>query len=351
MKKKEIIKLIQAKKVIEQHQGLLSTIKFNRFDTEEDEKYWYPNIPELKEYFDILKKEILQAKKETLENEKIIQKMNCSHEIRLKHFFFLGNYCKCVLCGKEISSDNNISFKESNYRNKYTVTFEAKYQCDGEGEPCEIKTGKTELEVQKIILDILKNFQDENEVDLVEEFSKLKIENMEINKEKRKHEKYVLIIGGTNIELLNNEDNIYVSKETKNTSLDFLNYFTSLLNTKVAVIDREETLNMQEFEEIVNTIDNVVLYDYSSLEYLESALNQVEDVSFSLIVDLSELYNYEIKENQVKRMSYDLHLSEKFPNSQIIKIRKNNENYCIGEEFIETNFEATCTYLKRMLKK
>lgn len=350
MKKKKIIKLIQLKRVIEQHQDLLSTIKVRQLGIEEDEKYWYPNIPELKEYFEILKKEILQAKKETLESEKAIQEINCFHDVRLRYNGLFSSYCRCVLCGERISSDNTICFKESNYRNKHTVTFESKYQCDSEGEPYEVKEGKTELEVQKIILEILKNFQDEDEVDLVEEFSKLKFKKMEINKEKRKKEKYILIIGGTNKELINKEDNVYLSKETQNTSLDFLNYFISLLNIKVVVIDRKETLNVQEFQEIRKTNHNVLLDSYTSLGYLETALNQVEDVAFQLIIDLSELYNYEIIDNKVKSEVHDLRLNEKFPNSQIIKIKSNNERYYI-EGNTEKSFEETCNDLKRMLKK
>lgn len=350
MKKKEIIKLIRAKEVIVKHQGLLSTIKFSRFNIEEDEKDWYPNIPEFKEYFDILKKELLQVKKETLESEKAVQEVDCSHEVRLEYQGLFNCYYKCVLCERFVSSDNTISFKESNYRNKHTVTFDAKYQSDEDG-PYEIKTGKTELEIKKIILEILKNFQDEDEVDLVEEFSKRKFKHMEINKEKRKQEKYVLIIGGTNLEYLDEEKNFYVTKKTQNTSLDFLNYFLSLLNTKVAVIDRKETLNAQEFKEIKEKNDNALLCDYTSLRYLESALHQVEDVTFQLVIDLSQIYDYEIKENQVKVESHDLHLSERFPNSQIIKITANKEEYYIGEESTKKNLEETCNDLKRMLIK
>lgn len=350
MKKKEILNLIHAKEVIEQHQGLLSTIKVKRLDIEKKEKDWYPNIPEFKEYFDILKKELLQAKNETLESEKIVQEIECSHEVRLKYQGLFSCYYKCVLCERCVSSDNTTSFKQSNYRNKHTVTFDAKYQSDDDG-PYEVKTGKTELEVKKIILEILKNFQDEDEVDLVEEFSKLKFKNMEINKEKRKQEKYVLIIGGTNLEFLDEKENFYVTKEMHNTSLDFLKYFISLLNTKVAVIDREETLNAQEFKEIKEKNYNVLLCDYTSLGYLESALYQVEDITFQLIVDLSQIYDYEIKENQVKAESHDLHLSERFPNSQIIKITTNEEGYYIGEESTKKNLEETCNDLKRLLIK
>lgn len=349
MKKKEIVNLIHAQEVIELHQDLLSTIKVQRLNIEEGEKFWYPNIPEFKEYFEILKKEVLQAKKEALESEKIAQEIDCSHEVRLKYHGLFNCYCKCVLCKKHISSDNSISFKESNYRNKHTVTFPAKYQSD-DGVPYEVKNGKTMLEVRKIILEILKNFQEEDEIDLVEEFSKLKIAKMEINKEKRKQEKYILIIGGTNKELINKEDNVYLSKETQNTSLDFLNYFISLLNIKVVVIDRKETLNVQEFQEIRKTNHNVLLDSYTSLGYLETALNQVEDVAFQLIIDLSELYNYEIIDNKVKSEVHDLRLNEKFPNSQIIKIKSNNERYYI-EGNTEKSFEETCNDLKRMLKK
>lgn len=346
MKKKEIVNLIHAQEVIELHQDLLSTIKVQRLNIEEGEKFWYPNIPEFKEYFEILKKEVLQAKKEALESEKIAQEIDCSHEVRLKYHGLFNCYCKCVLCKKHISSDNSISFKESNYRNKHTVTFPAKYQSD-DGVPYEVKNGKTMLEVRKIILEILKNFQEEDEIDLVEEFSKLKIAKMEINKEKRKQEKYILIIGGTNVKFLDDEESVYVTKEMQNTSLAFLNYFISLLNTKVAVIDRKETLNTQEFKEISN---NVLLYDYTSLDYLKTALYQVEDIPFQLIIDLSQIYDYEIKENQVEYEVHDLHLNDKFPKSRIIKIVTNKDGYYLEEED-KKNFEDTCSYLKRMLKK
>lgn len=382
MKKKDIIKLINANEVIVRHNKLLSTIRNQYHNTYyyEKEDFWFPNIIELEEYFKVLKKELIQAKNETLESEKVLNETECTHDIRLKYYSPYGNCNKCILCGYKASSDSSIRFRESNYRNKHTVTFDAKYQ-EGE-EPYEIETGKTEEEVIKILLKILKSYEDEDEIDLVEEFDKLNLKNIDINTEKRKQENYILIIGGTNLEYVDKEKDIYLTKKPQLTSLDFLKYFITLLNTKVAVIDRKETLDNNEFKELKKDYGRVCLYDYTTLGYLETSLFQVKDISFKLIIDLSEICDYEIKENEVNIKMHDLNLKERFPNSHIVKIShltdkksleelkkylityKNNEElsilhdssdqksyYYLEERQVKKkDFEETCNHIKRLLR-
>lgn len=343
MRKKEIIRLIDENNAIKAHRDLLSTIRGETYWSSfyYDEKYWFPDIPEFKEYFKVLKKELLEAKKETEEAVETIQKSECSHEVRLKHHSLFSSTNQCVLCGKNVSSDNLISFQESSYRNKHTVTFVDRYQEDDDGSYI-VKTGKTKEEVYNMILKILKDHEDEEEIDLIEEFSKLNLQNVEINKEKRKQENYILIIGGTNIEHLDSESEIFVSKEKSSSSLDVFKYFLSLLNTKVAVIERKETIEQENFKDIEQNHSRVWIDQYTTFGYLKTALFQVRNVPFKLIIDLSEIYDYKIEDNKIIQTVHDLNLSERFPNSHIVKISDFKD---------QEELERTCNHMKKLLRK
>lgn len=365
MKKKDIINLIKAKETLYKNNDLISIIKNHNFYI--DEKYWFPNLPELQKYFDILKKELKQAKNETDEALNIIKNSQCTHDVRLDY----NSIYNCVICGKNIHSNNYHSFKESIYRNKHSVTFQSKYQWDEDGYKYEIKNGKTEQEIWNMIFEILKNYNDEDDVDLVLEFSKLNIENMEINLEKRKKENYILIISGSNIEYVS--DNLYLTKNVNLNCTDFFNFFTSLLNTRVAIIDNDFSYDKQNYDE--NYVAN-----YTTLSSLESSLLWLKDVPFNLIIDLSELYNYEIKDNKIITKNYNLNLKELFPNSNIVKItdfknindlkiikdfllkyKKENEipiiimskkYYYLDNNILQTkDTEHTCDYIKKLIKR
>ena len=116
MKKRDIIKLIEANKTILKNERLISTAYFDKRKYAIPESRLYPDVPELKEQFDILKKELLEAKAKTEESKKRILESNCPHEVRLKHYNFLWNSNECVLCGANVEDDNVTSFKKSKYR-------------------------------------------------------------------------------------------------------------------------------------------------------------------------------------------------------------------------------------------
>lgn len=384
MKKKDIIKIIEANKTINKYKDLLSTLEENRnfYIYKIPEKDWFPDISELKEEFNTLKKELLAAKNETLEAKNTIESLKCTHDVRLNYHNFLFSTNKCVLCGENVESDNFVSFRKSSYRNKHTVTFDAKYQKDDDG-PYTVKGGKTNEEVLKIIEKILTKYNDCDEIDLVDEFKKLNLKNCEINTEKRKEEKYILIIGGTNLEYADKEEKVYLTRALKLNSLDFLKYFTSLLDTKVALIDRKETIERKEYKEIDKDHNRIFIQDYTTLEYLETTLNQVEDINFKLIIDLSNIYDYKISGNKVSYQEHDLELDKRFPNSHIVKINDlkvdnfgdirnlkkikkqllsykranqltviNNSDsyYYIDGELKEKNQEGVCNYIKKLLR-
>lgn len=357
MKKKDILKLIKARQTINNNAALLSTIENTYFHTTSyiNESRWYPNITELKPYFDILKEELLKAKNETEKAKKIIAKSQCPHEVRLKYHSLFVSSNACVLCGKSVSSDNLISFKESLYRNKHTVTFTSKYQSDEDGEYI-IEDGKTNDDVLAIILDIIAPFNDEDDIDLVQEFAKLNLPNVDINLEKRKTENYILIIGGTNQEYLDNEHKVYVTQNDEFDYKDIIAYFYELINTKIAIIAPKDILNDEKIKEIEDNHSQVFYQDYTTLGYLDTAIYQVKNIPFKLIIDVSNLYNYEIIDNQIVSTRHNLNLQEKFPNSNIIRINPVSDkdieviNLNTQESKIESTTEA-CNQLKRLIRK
>ena len=219
MKKIDIMNLIESNLTILKNQELISSIKLHKdyFDIYHKEEPMYPDIQEFNNDFNILKREYLAARNASLESENNINnlRIKCTHDVRLcYHYLFFSNN-KCVLCGKDISSDNCFSFKESNYRNKHTVTFDSRYQEDEDEMPYEITDGKTIEEVLLLIKDLIKDYNDNDDIDLVDIFNQDQVANADINLEKRKQEKYVLIIGGTNKEFIDDNQQTYISNPTE----------------------------------------------------------------------------------------------------------------------------------------
>lgn len=186
MKKKDIIRLIQANQTITKHRNLLSTITVRVFHSNRyiSEELWFPDIPEFKEYFDVLKRELIQAKEETIESQRIIDITTCTHEVRLNYCSGFVSTNRCVLCQKKILDDSINGFGKSTDRNSYNVTFDARYQEDEDG-IYEVESGKTDDEVRKIILEILDDYEEDDEVDLVKEFYKLNLKDIDINTAKK----------------------------------------------------------------------------------------------------------------------------------------------------------------------
>lgn len=379
MKKKDILKLINAKQVIAKNQNLLATIQDKIYSSTfyESEKFWFPNIPELQDYFAVLKKELLDAKKQTDEATSLIKETKCSHEVRLNYHSLFSSSNICVLCGHYSSSDNCISFRESSYRNKHTVTFPAKYQSDDDG-PYEVENGQTNEELLNIILSILEPYSPEDEVDLVEEFGKLDLKGMTLNQEKRKIENYVLIIGGTNREYIEGDKSVYLSRKKELDSIPFIQYFNEVLNTKIAIIEQKDILKHKSIKEIEKDHQRIFFQDYKTLKNLNSALYQVENIPFKLIIDLTENYDYQIQDNKVTCRIHELNLEEMFPESHIIRVRplngtkkeidntlkhaQENDIYQINQDTKEYYYldkqeikkqdsEETCNHLKKLLRK
>ena len=332
MKKREIIDLINNNMKIRDNDSIIAKVENREYIRpfrmrEED---WFPDIPELNEYFEVLRNEIKETIDETDKAHKKIINAQCDHQVRLEHYGFITSDYECVLCGHHVSSDNSISFKDSNNRNKHTVTFIDKYQTDDYyDDKYEVKEGKTKEQVYAYILGILEKYNDEDEVDLVEEFSKLNIPNMTINKEKRKQEKYILIIAGTNKEYLN--DYTYISNKYNLKVEDIYNKFISMLNTKVAIID-----NSFKYDRLSGMVE---VENYDTLDSLNEDINRLKDINFSIVIDLSKLYKFNIVDNNFISEEYNLPLNELFPNSNIFTIDNS------------LKLEDNCEEIRKLLKK
>ena len=372
MKKKDIINLINAKSIIKKNYNLLKPIKTS--DGYLPEERWVPSVEKYKEQFDILKSEILDSINETKIAESVVDNIKCDHEVRLKHCGTFWSESECVFCGKSVSSDNLIDWFQSIYRNKHTVSFYDKHQRDEDGYYT-AENGKTKDEVIDMILRILAKYNDNDEVDLVSEFSKLNISGMEINKEPRKEENYILIIGGTNLMYLDSNEGIYVRKNYKSSTIDFLNYFSQLLNTKIAIIENTDTLMRKEY--IDDQKNNYLkFYNYNNLIELNNYISNLKSVPFKVIIDLTDLYEYQYNDNIFSSKPYDLNLEELFPHSQIIKVAKlsskslqelkgfllsqeittyanvDKDYYYLNEnEVTKTDLEETCQNIKTLLRK
>ena len=384
MKKSDLMLLIKSNLTIIKNEELLSSIKLHRdyFEIYHKEEPMYPDIQEFNNYFNILKQEYLAARNASLESENNINnlRIKCTHDVRLcYHSLFFSNN-KCVLCGKDISSDNCCSFKESNYRNKHTVTFDSRYQEDEDEMPYEIKDGKTLEEVLLLMKDLIKDYNDNADIDLVDIFNQAQVANADINLEKRKQEKYVLIIGGTNKEFIDDNQQTYISNPNEIDSYYFYNYFKSLLNTKVAVLDNKETFSNNEYLDAQET-NNISLKSYTSIKSLNYTLKSFNDVTFNnditfnLIINISLLKEYSISNNQIIASEYTLNLSDIFPNTHIINIKiincqedLNKIKYTIGlnniiydqekkqffyyvdkNELLNNNMETTCQKIKKLI--
>ena len=369
MKKIDILKVIEANLKIMNNSKLLSITKDRGFpEYSIKPEYWFPNIEELKEEFEVLRKEVQSRLDETNECKKIIDDSCCKHEIRLTHYHTFGCDYKCVFCGEYISSDNNVSFGYSINRNCNCANLTAKYQDSEDYEV--LKNGYTKKDIYEIIINILKDKDDNAEIDLVGEFKNLNLKECEIIQKKKVLENYILIISGTNKKYIDNT--AYITCKTFNVGIDFVKYFSGILNTKIELIDDNDYLFKIEFP---NYGSNLKFTSYDTLEELQIEIQRENNIPFKFIIDLSELYNYDIIDNEIKKENINLELKELFPNSHIIRIKdlskkslkelstflheyqdlyaySNNKYYYLDDNEVKSaNFDDTCFKIKKLLRK
>jgi len=340
MKKREIIKLINLNQTIRKYDNKLNSIST-----------FYININELKEEFkelvedfNVLQREIDTSRNIIEESKRAISLYRCDHQVRLEYSGCFINHSKCVLCGKEINGDNHYSdtiYNDVN-RNRYTAMFSANFY--DENAEYDVTGGYDIDDVYGIVLDILKDKNDEEDVDLVQEIKKLNLEKCEIDERKKEKQYYILIVSGSNKQMISNRG--YITCDKIPISTKFAYCLTGIPRVNVEVFDNEDTFLSTEFKEKFekNRSDNTRFVDYNTLEELKKKLDREENVPFDIIIDISSLYEYSIDNGQITSKKIDIDFKELFPDSYVIKI----EDYgkISDKELLEILKEKFVTYNK-----
>ena len=295
--------------------------------------------------------------------------------IWLIHYGTFWNTSYCVFCNKGIESDNVSNWEYSKNRNKYCVTLDDREQ-DNEDYYYTIEDGYTVNQVLELLLDIIKDKNDDEDIDLIQEFKKLNLNNCKINEEHKINENYILILSGSNKQYICEDS--FIKQNGLEIGFDFLDYFYGLLNTKIELIDNTDFLENKKFKEKVSSYnDSVKITSFDTTEELVKKLKYQTEVPFKIIIDLSELYNYNIENNTITKKENDINLNKIFPNSKIIKIKnlskesleelstflkdntdtnnlyayKDESYYHIEDnEINKTNLESTCNKIKKLLR-
>ena len=107
----------------------------------------------------------------------------------------------CLFCGKKIYEESDKRWEESININSRYVSFLYKYDSYNDGYHTHhftLKDAYSKADVISLIRNVLLDKEDDEEIDFIEEFSKLDLVNCDIVNKKIKPEYYVLIIGGFN---------------------------------------------------------------------------------------------------------------------------------------------------------
>ena len=328
MKKKDILRIIELNKTISKNQKLISITKHERFPSIKiDEEYWFPDIPDLKEEFDILKQEIKDA---IIENKAAFEELksltqNCNHEVRLQANSFMISSSTCVFCQKSIYGDNtsnaNTIYNDINSNRGCVMFTEERYDENYE----DYSEGYTFQEVYDIILKLLENKSMNDEIDLKEELKKLNLDKCHIDERPLEKEYYVLIIGGSNTIKIN--DTSYITSTKTITGTKLAKLLGGIPKVKVELLENPDTYSKEEFKKIF-PYTNIVGYrffNYTTIEELEKQLEKEKHVPFTLIIDTSNLQEFIVSNNQITATNHDLKLHSLFPNSHIINLNDYQE--------------------------
>lgn len=310
MKKKEILEIIKLN---------LEILESKRF--ENMKSFPFSEIEELKEQFAVLNEEMKKSKELLEHNKELLSKVNCQHEIRRIEYYIFGKNSICLLCGKSISGDNvrngNTIYNDIN-RNRGCVLFNCSYYDEEYGQISE--SGYDVEEVYQLIYQVLSEKGDDEEINLIEEMKKLNLNNCEIDERKKVKENHILIIGGSNKFKI--QDESYITSYCDDSGIDLTYYLSGFSRTNVEYIDNKEVFTSSKFENFFPSTNssNLLFRSYDSIKELEGYITKEGKVPFDLIVDLSNLYQYDFQDGRLTMEKYNIDLQRIFPNSEIVKV-------------------------------
>lgn len=318
MKKKEIIDVIKNIKTI-QNSKLLPLYDHCSYD-ENIKKILKKVIEENKE----LNKQYEIDSKALQEYNNFKSSCKCNHDIRKKVYieddedlFHQNYFYECVFCGHTIPIDSkNAGWYERHNYGK-CVYFE-----------------NNESNILDIILKILEDKDDDEEIDLVEEFKKLDIDQTicRINDDKRP-ENYIMII-----------DNSMIAKEkTPLNEILLLDYLSKLDGVRVNLFSKSISYNKLKYGLLSNGgylypkdmhISSDFYFPFNSLEK-----DKKNNIPYKIIINLSPtLTMYDITREE--KINIDIVLKETFPNSSILTLPQINDE----------NLEEILNYIEKVFR-
>lgn len=308
MKKREIVNLIELNKKI---------LDGNRY-----KKIIIPELDELNEELNILKKEIEEEIKVSDEAKDKIKECDCDHSVR---FHYPGGWGymrddKCVFCEKGFEADNivhgNTIYEDVN-RNRYCVRFTTNYFYD---EDFYCNNAYSELEVYELLLKIIENIDDENEIDFVLLLKNLNIKDCKIDERRKEKTHYILIISGSNKYSISEIG--YITCDRIPLITNFASLFASIPGVRIELLDNEDTFKEKNFTDRfdINKMRNIRCVHYETIEELKEEIHKEKDVPFDIIIDMSSLYDYKIDNGKIISEKVDINFKEIFPNNYVIKI-------------------------------
>ena len=308
MKKREIVNLIELNKKV--------------LDGNKYKKIIIPRFDELKNELDILKSEVEEGIKASEEAMKKIKEFNCEHSVR---FSYPGGWGymrddKCIFCGKGFAADNvhrGDTIYEDVNRNRYSVSFTTNYFYD-----CDFycDNAYSEREVYDLLLKIIKDIDDEEEIDFVQLLKNLNIKDCKVDERRKEKTHYILIISGSNKYSIS--DRGYITCDKIPLIGDFASLFNSIPNVRIELLDNEESFKDKKFTDKidVNKVRNMRCAHYETIEELQKELDNEKDVPFDIIIDMSSLYDYKIDNGKIISEKVDINFKDIFPDSYVIKI-------------------------------
>ena len=309
MTKSELFSLLDYQKYYKEAH-YLDKAKFYEFNGRKEDvlDYKLPKIDALKNEFDILNKELTNIKEKKLnaiyfikKHEKNISKIKCTHPIVFKNSWFMGSSYHCPFCGEKI---DNLTDK---------IVIEGSYSHEDD----EVIITYTIEELSRIMNLILKKYDDNEEVDLKKEFinqynlgniGSFTINNKNID---TRYEKIynILIINGSNIIEIND------AFITKSQDKEIIKNVWEIYSKFYYLYRFRTRLLTSHIEGIEN---NYNIIDFTTIDDLLKKIGK--DINYDLIVDMTNLFTYQIIDNKIVFNKYVLQLKNMFPNSKIITI-------------------------------
>ena len=236
MKKYEINTLLKLKKECSE----------NSRDLLDLQKAIITNIenPELKNNIKNIKELLIKERKILINKYDKLEKLQkkCKHEIRLTS---IDKDHTCILCGKKVSGENTFSWSESINRNNNYISFHYKKEDNPNGDfDIYNKNGEGVEELTTITSNILENYNDIDEINLIQEFKQRNIKNMKVINKKDKIENYILVIDGTNKIYIG--ENNYIFRSHKNQTFKIVDYFSHIPSIKIKYIVNKEFKSSEE---------------------------------------------------------------------------------------------------------